>query len=104
MQWERFQKLGFKLFKHGDFLNSYSNGDGILQEEEILELFSFFTSSMATVLYILHEQPNCKNSTYYVNKQCIWDYLLYLPSTVFTGFPRLRESLSQNTQKKTSLN
>ena len=102
MQWQRFQKLGFQMFKHGDFLTSHSNGDGILQKEENLELFSFFTSSLATVLYTLQEKQNCKSSTYYVNADCIWDYLLYLPSTVFTGFPRLLESLSQDEQKKIS--
>ena len=102
MQWRRFQTLGFQMFKHGDFLTSRSNGDGILQDEEILELFSFFASSLTTTLYTLGEKQSCKSSAYYVHADCIWDYLLQLPSTVFAGFPKLIEPLSLDEKKKTS--
>ncbi|MYE07515.1 MAG: hypothetical protein F4X95_02015 [Oligoflexia bacterium] len=102
MQRPRFQTLGFQMFKHGDFLTSRSNGDGILQEEEILELFSFFTSSLKITLDTLRESQSCKSTTYYVHADCIWDYLLQLPSTVFAGFPKLLESLSLDEKKKKS--
>ena len=103
MQWQSFQDLGFKIFKHGDFLTSHSNGDNLLQEEEILELFSLFISSLSTVISDLEVMQNCKSTQlYHLNAGCVWDHLEQLPQEVFIGFPKLLKVLSQNEDKKLS--
>ncbi len=101
MKWQHFQRIGFQIFKHGDFLTSYSNGDKILQEEEILELFSFFASSLRTIIYTLDSMPSCSSSKpYHLTASCFWNNLQDLPPSVFAGFPQLIESLSNNEDKK----
>ena len=101
MQWKTFQDLGFQVFKHGDFLTSHSNGDNLLQEEEILELFSLFTSSLSTVISSLELMQNCKSTQpYHLTASCVWNHLQQLPQKVFTGFPRLLNTLSRNEDKK----
>lgn len=101
MKWQHFQKLGFQIFKHGDFLTSYSNGDKILQEEEILELFSFFTSSLRTIVYTLNTMQSCESSRlYHLTADCFWNNLHDLPPAVFVGLPKLVESFSENNDKK----
>ena len=103
IRWESFQKLGFQVFKHGDFLTSYSNGDKILQEPEILELFSLLISSLGTVISALEIMPTCKSTKiYYLHTTCILNHLQHLPPEIFTGFPKLLEDLSQDENKKTS--
>ncbi len=103
MNWESFQHLGFQVFKHGDFLTSHSNGDKILQEEEILELFSIFTSSLGTVLASQEIIQNCKGSTpYHLRADCVWNHLQYLPTNIFEGFPHLLDSVSQDEEKRIS--
>ncbi len=103
MQWKPFQDLGFQVFKHGDFLTSHSNGDNRLQEEEILELFSLFMSSLSTVISSLELIQNCKSTEklYHFSTSCVWGHLQQLPQEVFTGFPRLLNTLSRNEDKKT---
>ena len=101
MKWESFQQLGFQVFKHGDFLTSYSNGDAILQEEEILELFSIFTSSLGTVIASRGMIETCKGSvSNSLRADCVYHHLQYLPPNIFASFPRLLDNLSQNEEKK----
>ena len=103
IRWESFQKLGFQVFKHGDFLTSYSNGDKTLQEEEILELFSLLISSLGTVISALEIMPTCRSTKmYYLHTACVINHLQHLPPKIFTGFPRLLEDLSSDENKKTS--
>ena len=101
MRWQNFQKLGFQIFKHGDFLTSNSNGDQILQEKEILELFSFFTSSLSAVIAALKTMQHCNTKNpYFLKTPCVQNTLQQFPRELFTSFPRLLESLSQNENKK----
>ena len=100
MQWQRFQKIGFQFFQHGDLLTSQSNGDKILQTEEILEIFSVFTSSLSTVISSLKIMSDCRKSTYHLRATCVWNHLQRLPSSIFISWPRLLESLSQDNNRK----
>lgn len=103
MQWQSFQTLGYQIFRHGDFLTSHSNGDKILQEQEILELFSIFMSSLSTVISALDVMQSCKSKKpHYLHTDCIRDHLSHLPQKIFTGFPKLSEELAQDEKKKTS--
>ena len=103
MKWQNFQKLGFQIFKHGDFLTTHSNGDRILQKEEILELFSLFTSSLSTVTSSLTIMQDCKSSNpYQLHAPCFWNHLQDLPTEIFTGFPLYLDTLSESEEKKTN--
>ena len=103
MKWQNFQKVGFQIFKQGDFLTSQSNGNHLLEDEEILELFSLFTSSLSTTISALDITKACQSpKAYYLYTHCIWDLLPYLPEEIFIGFPSLVNSLSQDEDKKTS--
>lgn len=103
MNWESFQRLGYQVFTHGDFLTSHSNGDQILQEEEILELFSIFTSSLGTVIASREIIQSCKGSTpNHLRADCVWNHLQYLPTNIFKGFPHLSDNLSQDEEKRIS--
>ena len=101
MKWQHFQNMGFQIFKHGDFLTSHSNGDKILQEEEILELFSFFVSSLKTIISTINTMQSCKSTKpHHLKASCFWNNLHDLPSAIFSGFPKLTESLFNNEDKK----
>ena len=105
IDWPSFQQLGFQVFKHGDFLTSQSNGDQILQQEEILELFSIFTSSLSTALYATKIIQHCQSvKPYHFRTPCAWDYLLYLPIKLFEGFPHLLSLLSKSKEKNINYN
>ena len=95
IKWRRFQKVGFQVFRHADFLTSYSNGDAVLQEEEILEVFSFFMSSLTVTLSSLKDRPGCMRSANRLQSACVWSYLRSLPSKVFVGWPQLFKTLSE---------
>ena len=94
ISWSQFQKRGSALFQHGDFLTSHSNGDKILQAEEILELFSLSVSALKTTLLAMDMMPSCLSETniYYVSQPCVWDKLEDLMDSVFLGFPMLQAS------------
>lgn len=105
MKWQNFQKIGFQVFKQGDFLTSSSNGNRTLEDEEILELFSLFTSSLSTTLSALDTMKACQSvNTYYLYTQCVWDHLQYFFEKIFEGFPDLANILSQDEDKKTNYN
>ena len=105
MKWQNFQQVGFQVFNQGDFLTSSSNGNSVLEDKEILELFSLFTSSLSTTLSALATMKSCQSvNTYYLYTQCVWDHLQYFPEKIFKGFPDLTNILSQDENKKTSYN
>ena len=105
MKWQNFQTVGFQIFKQGDFLTSQSNGNDVLEDEEILELFSLFTSSLSTTISALATMKACQSvNTYQLYTQCVWDHLQYFPEKIFESFPDLANSLSQDENKKTSYN
>ena len=100
MGWSSFQKVGFQIFKHGDFLTSQSNGDGILQDEETLELFSLFMSALNTTLVSSEVMNHCRSSIpHYLHSKCSWNYLKQLTPYIFASFPELlKESGEKNTK------
>ena len=105
MKWQNFQEVGFQVFKQGDFLTSQSNGNDVLEDEEILELFSLFTSSLSTTLSALATMKACQSvNAYYLYTQCVWDHLQYFPEKIFESFPDLTNIFSQDENKKTSYN
>jgi len=96
INWRGFLNIGFQIFKHGDLLLSSSNGDRLLQEQEILELFSMFISTLSTTISALDITQTCiiPNKLYKLNAGCFWRHMEYLPSAVFIGFPKLLSELS----------
>ena len=101
MRWQSFQRLGFQVFNHGDFLTSQSNGDGLLQEEEILELFSLFTSSLSAVVTAMDKMQDCRinqgsGGLYRLRADCVWSGLHQLSSSLFAGAPRLLSEFSRD--------
>ena len=103
LKWEQFQKAGFQVFRHGDFMTSQSNGDGVLQEEELLELFALSVSSATLLLSSLPLTTTCEGAPpYHLPVDCMWALLENMPTELFAGFPVLAQSLLAHEDKKAS--
>ena len=97
LKWEQFQSAGFQMFSHGDFITSQSNGDGILQDYELLELFALVTSSADLLLSALGQVKHCEGApAYFLPKNCFFDTVQGLPSVLFDSFPVLKQRLADS--------
>ena len=93
LEWEQFQKTGYQVFYHGDFIMSQSNGDRVLQEEELLELFALSISALDTLYASLKLTKHCSGAPpYSLPMDCLFDTLGTWPRTVFEGFPVLTQT------------
>ena len=95
IRWQSLHQDSQQIFQHGDFLLAHSNGDQLLQNEELLELFSIFLSASKTAFTSKKLLSGCKVDKDYFNKVCAKDVLVHLPQTIFKGFPYLRAELLQ---------
>ncbi len=103
LKWEQFQKAGFQVFRHGDFMTSRSNGDGVLQEGELLELFALSVSSATLLFSSLKLMAHCEGAPpYHLPAGCMWALLEEIPKELFAGFPVLEQSLLAQEDKKSS--
>ena len=93
-----FQENGEYLFYHGDFLTTFSNGDGRLQDTEMLELFALFASAVKNTFLSVKAWSHCRVKEFVFHSECIKNSLKGLPQKVFGSFPYLRVSLTLKDQ------
>ncbi len=94
IEWESFQEQAFTFFSQGDILTSYSNGDGFLQESEVLELFSLSFSAWQSFLSSRKFLQTCTvQKEEQKRKQCVWHLLKKNFKYLFPGFPSMSRAL-----------
>ena len=93
--WKVFQSEGFSFFSLGDFLTAGANGDGILQDKELLELFALSFSAWRTVRINQVRLDICSvTNTVWSRQQCVFNTFRKYPDKFYLSFPALRGWLS----------
>ncbi len=100
ISWQNLQKEFLKFFEYGDFLTSQSNGNGVLEPEEILELFALSASSLKMTLLATSRMSICNTVDNLFDRTCIFGILHFFPRQVFDSFPNLEHILSRNLIEK----
>ena len=91
--WKTFQSDGFSFFSLGDFLTANANGDNILQDKELLELFSLSMSAWQTVLNNQNRLEVCQiTRAKWDKRECVLNALRRYPEQFFLSFPALYSS------------
>ena len=92
--WKTFQSEGFSFFSLGDFLTSHANGDYVLQDQELLELFSLSMSAWRTVLLNQDRLSACEIvNTKWSKEKCVLNAFNHYPEHFFLSFPAMRVSV-----------
>ncbi len=102
--WQDFQPQALSFFSQGDILTSQANGDGVLQEQEALELFSLFISAWKTFTTNKHKLTLCKKKPLSPRDQtvCLMNLFSQYRKDFFTSFPRMQSVLFENAWGKYS--
>ena len=101
LKWEQFQSAGFQMFSHGDLMTAHSNGDRILQAEELLEIFSLSVSSADMLFSSLALTEHCHGApAYSLPQACLFETLSAWPADLFSGFPILTQKLSTDQEAR----
>ena len=101
--WETFRQEGLKFFANADMLTSHSNGDGIVQDNELLEVFSISFSALNSLLNSLNKFASCRSENpYYFNSRCILNEIKKHPSSFFFNFPVLLKTQFSSPDRSSS--
>ena len=92
--WKTFQSEGFSFFSLGDFLTAHANGDYVLQDQELLELFSLSMSAWRTVLLNQKRLSVCEIvNTKWSEEKCVLNIFNRYSEHFFLSFPDMRGSV-----------
>ena len=98
--WKTFHQQGLKFFANADMLTSHSNGDGIIQDDELLEVFSISFSAINSLLKKLREFNSCRfKNPYYLDSQCVSKKIKTIPQTFLSNFPVLLKTQFSSLRK-----